>query len=104
MLLFLEISVGYFFFGIKIFGLRGNDIISEGVRYFVCVFFNDWCYLEEFYFGNNRIGDLGVEYFSEVFCSGSSRIYILDLSFNGIIYNGVFYLSRVFSSLVCNVI
>lgn len=43
MLLFFESIVSYLFFGIRIFGLRGNDIFSEGVKYFVCVFFNDWC-------------------------------------------------------------
>lgn len=101
MFVFLEIIVRILFFGIKIFGLRGNEIISEGVKYFVCVFFNDWCYFEEFYLGNNLIGDLGVEYFSEVFCGGNSKILILDLSLNGIMYNGIFFLSKVFSNLFC---
>ena len=103
MLSFLEISAGHSFLGVKILGLRGNDISSEGARYLACVLFNDWCHLEELHLGNNRIGDLGVEYFSEALCSGSSRIHTLDLSSNGITHNGVFHLSRALSSPVCNV-
>lgn len=103
MLSFLEISAGHSFLGIKILGLTGNDITSEGARYLACVLFNDWCHLEELHLGNNRIGDLGVEYFSEALCSGSSRIHTLDLSSNGITHNGVFHLSRALSSPVCNV-
>lgn len=103
MLSFLEISASHSFLGIKILGLRGNDISSEGARYLACVLFNDWCHLEELHLGNNRIGDLGVEYFSEALCSGSSRIHTLDLSSNGITHNGVFHLSRALSSAVCNV-
>ena len=103
MLSFLEISARHSFLGIKILGLRGNDISCEGAKYLACVLFNDWCQLEELHLGNNRIGDLGVEYFSEALCSGSSRIHTLDLSSNGITHNGVFYLSRALSSPVCNV-
>ncbi|KAJ7373636.1 NLR, CARD domain-containing protein 3 [Desmophyllum pertusum] len=103
MLSFLEISASHSFLGIKILGLRGNDISSEGAKYLACLLFNDWCHLEELHLGNNRIGDLGVEYFSEALCSGSSRIHTLDLSSNGITHNGVFHLSRALSSPVCNV-
>lgn len=103
MLSFLEINASHSFLGIKILGLRGNDISSEGAKYLACVLFNDWCQLEELHLGNNRIGDLGVEYFSEALCSGSSRIHTLDLSSNGITHNGVFHLSRALSSPVCNV-
>lgn len=103
MLSFLEISASHSFLGIKILGLRGNDISSEGARYLACLLFNDWCHLEELHLGNNRIGDLGVEYFSEALCSGSSRIHTLDLSSNGITHNGVFHLSRALRSPVCNV-
>ena len=103
MLSFLEINASHSFLGIKVLGLRGNDISSEGAKYLACVLFNDWCLLEELHLGNNRIGDLGVEYFSEALCSGSSRIHTLDLSSNGITHNGVFHLSRALSSPVCNV-
>lgn len=103
MLSFLEITARHSFLGIKILGLRGNDISSEGAKYLACVLFNDWCQLEELHLGNNRIGDLGVEYFSEALCSGSSRIHTLDLSSNGITHNGVFHLSRALSSPFCNV-
>ena len=103
MLSFLEISANHSFLGIKILGLRGNDISSEGARYLACVLFSDWCHLEELHLGNNRIGDQGVEYFSEALCSGSSKIHTLDLSSNGITHNGVFHLSRALSSPVCKV-
>lgn len=103
MLSFLESTASQSFLGIRILGLRGNDISSEGAKYLACVLFNDWCPLEELHLGNNRIGDLGVEYFSEALCCGSSKIHTLDLSSNGITHNGAFHLSRALSSPICNV-
>ena len=103
MLSFLESTASHSFLGIRILGLRGNDISSEGAKYLACVLFNDWCQLEELHLGNNRIGDQGVEYFSEALCCGSSKIHTLDLSSNGITHNGVYHLSKALSNPVCNV-
>ena len=103
MLSFLEITARHSFLGIKILGLRGNQISSEGAKYLACVLFNDWCQIEELYLGNNNIGDLGVEYFSEALCSGNSKIQTLDLSSNGITHNGVFHLSKALCNPFCNV-
>lgn len=103
MLSFLEITARHSFLGIKILGLRGNEISSEGAKYLACVLFSDWCQLEELHLGNNKIGDLGVEYFSEALCSGNSKVETLDLSSNGITHNGVFHLSKALSNPLCNV-
>lgn len=103
MLSFLEMTARHSFLGLKILGLRGNEISSEGAKYLACVLFSDWCQLEELHLGNNKIGDLGVEYISEALCSGSSRIQTLDLSSNGITHNGIFYLSKALVNPLCNV-
>lgn len=103
MLSFLEITARHSFLGIKILGLRGNEISSDGAKYLACVLFSDWCQLEELYLGNNKIGDLGVEYISEALCSGNSKIQTLDLSSNGITHNGVFYMSKALSNPFCSV-
>ena len=103
MLSFLEMTARHSFLGLKILGLRGNEISSEGAKYLACVLFSDWCQLEELHLGNNKIGDLGVEYFSEALCSGNSRIEALDLSSNGITHNGIFYLSKALGNPLCNV-
>ncbi|KAK2565404.1 NACHT [Acropora cervicornis] len=103
MLAFLEITAKNSFLGVKILGLRGNQITSEGAKYLACVLFNDWCQLEELYLGNNLIGDLGVEHLSEALCDGKSKIQTLDLSSNGITHNGVFFLCKALSSPVGNI-
>ena len=103
MLSFLEITAGHSFIGIKVLGLRGNQISSEGAKYLACVLFNDWCQIEELHLGNNNIGDAGVEHLSEALCSGNSKIQTLDLSSNGITHNGVFHLSQALSSPICSV-
>lgn len=101
MLAFLEITARTSFLGIKILGLRGNEITSEGAKYLACVLFNDWCHLEELHLGNNSIGDLGVEHLSEALCGGNSKILTLDLSSNGITHNGIFFLSKALSNPLC---
>lgn len=103
MLAFLEITARHSFLGVKILGLRGNQITSEGAKYLACVLFNDWCQLEELYLGNNLISDLGVEHLSEALCDGNSKIQTLDLSSNGITHNGVFFLCKALSNPVCNI-
>ena len=102
MLSFLEISTRHSYLAIRVLGLRGNAISSDGAKYLACVLFNDWCNLEELHLGSNKMGDLGLQYFSEALCSDNCKIHTLDLSSNGITHKGTFCLSEALSSRTCS--